>query len=488
MSKLDCNIVQDLLPSFADSLVNEKTAVEIKEHLSDCENCAKLYNEMIKGEDFEQKETEKEINYLKKIKNKSKKIIVSIFAALIIMIIITIGLYSFIGITDNAYSVNDISVTDNLINAEINLFSSANGITKVSAKEVDGIVTISVRSSLFSFNKKGSTDFGFVAEQYIDKIQTSDGRVLWENGEVIPQKINDIYNAKVKYIGNNSAVSHLLSAININDTLKCENYSIRLITDEKPYGLEIYDIDSYDEMFSAFTDESYEQKLKSCAFFILACIENADFVQFEYTTPDGAEKTYKLTVDEANDYLSHVQESESIKDLAADHWLLKRMIDTVEERLITFSQFEYTPYIIENKDIADKINNNPIDKKYLDIQNNSPDFDVHNEYQNYVKWGETYERQYKIIYKALLDYAENSPNLENYMKESLTKAIQNIENYSEYNDSIADLYYKCQEAGAGRGTGLEYTYFWVYLCEAREKTLRLAELAYFLHIDFGWIA
>ncbi len=488
MNKLDCNIVQDLLPSFADSLVNEKTAVEIKEHLSDCENCAKLYNELIKGDDFEQKETEKEINYLKKIKNKSKKIIVSIFAALIIMIIITIGLYSFIGITDNAYSVNDISVTDNLINAEINLFSSANGITKVSAKEIDGIVTISVRSSLFSLNKKGSTDFGFVAEQYIDKIQTSDGRVLWENGDVIPQKINDIYNAKVKYIGNNSAVSHLLSAININDILKCENYSIRLITDEKPYGLEIYDIDSYDEMFSAFTDESYEQKLKSCAFFILACIENADFVQFEYTTPDGAEKTYKLTVDEANDYLSHVQESESIKDLAADHWLLKRMIDTVEERLITFSQFEYTPYIIENKDIADKINNNPIDKKYLDIQNRTPFFDSNKEKENYVNWAKAYEKQYEIIRNAILDYAKNMPDTESHIREPLIEAIENVKDYSKYNTIIAELYYNGIRTLDDQPSGLYYTYCEIYLKEARTKTLYLAELAYYRGIDFEWIA
>ncbi|MDE6413673.1 MAG: zf-HC2 domain-containing protein, partial [Eubacterium sp.] len=144
MSKLDCNIVQDLLPSFADSLVNEKTAAEIKAHLSDCENCTKLYNEMINGEAFEQKEAEKEIDYLKKIKKKTKRIIVSILSALMIMIIIAIGLYSFIGIADKAYSVSDIRITDNLLSAEINLFSSSNSITKVSAKESDGIVTISV--------------------------------------------------------------------------------------------------------------------------------------------------------------------------------------------------------------------------------------------------------------------------------------------------------------------------------------------------------
>lgn len=327
MSKLECNIIQDLLPSFADGLVSTKTADEINAHLSDCGNCRNLYNEMTNGEDFEKKEAEKEIDYLKKIKKKNRKIIGGIFAAFILMIIITIGIYSFVGTEDEAYSVSNIYVTDKTVNAEINLFSSASCITKVTAKETDGIVTISVKSSLLSFNKKDAADFGFTADETISKVQTADGRVLWENGEVISQKINDIYNARVKYIGNNSAVSRLLSAIDIIDTLKCENYSIHLLTDQKPYGLEIYDINSYDEMFSSFTDEVYEQKIKSCAFIILACIENADFVQFEYTTPDGREKTYKLTVDEANNYLGIVLKDKGIKDYSINHWKLKKLID-----------------------------------------------------------------------------------------------------------------------------------------------------------------
>ncbi len=487
MSKLECNIVQDLLPSFADSLVSEKTEEEIKEHLSACENCSGIYNEMVKGENIEQKEDKNEINYLRKIKNRNKKMLASILAVFMLLIAIAFGLYSFIGVEDAAYSVNNIYVTDHLVSAKILLFSSSNNITKVSAKEADGIVTISVKSSLFSLSKKDSADFAFIVDETISKVQTYDGRVLWENGEAISQKINDIYNAKVKYIGDNSAVSHLLSAININDTLKCENYAIHLLTDEKPYGLEIYDINSYDEMFSSFTDESYEQKIKTCAFIILACIENADFVQFEYTTPGGMEKTYKLTIDEANDYLGVVSKGENIKDFANSHWELKTLIDTVGTQLLISSQFEYIPYLIENEEIVDKISNNPIDQKYLDIQNNTPCFDIPHEYENYLEWAEAYEKQYKIIYKTILDYAENIPDSKDYIKEDLIEKIKAIEDYGKYNDRIADLFYTCESFVAGMGSNRQGTYCWVYLCEAREKTLRLAELAYFLNVDFEWV-
>lgn len=487
MSKLECNIVQDLLPSFADSLVSEKTAIDMNNHLSACENCSKLYNEMIKGESFEQKEAEKEINYLKKIKKKHKRTILSILSAVAALVIILVGIYGFYGVNDEAYYISDIYVKDNMMNCEVNLFSSANKITKVYAEATDGIVTIRVRSSLFSIKKSGSKGFNFLADELISTVQTADGRVLWENGEEISQKINDIYNAKVKYIGDNSAVSNLLGAIDIHNALKCKNYSIHLLTDEKPYGLEIYDIDLYDEMFSAFTNESYEQIMKSCSFIILACIENCDYVQFDYIAPDGTENTYKLTVDEANDYLGIVGKDSSIKDWSKNHWELKILINMVGEQLFTSSKMEYTPYVIENEEIIDKITNNPIDKKYLDIQNNTPYFSVHDENENYIKWAEAYEQQYKMIYRAILDYAEKDSDLEDYIRKPLIEEIENVEKLSQYNSSIADLFYICSTAANGIGSVRERTYCLVYLDEARTKTLRLAELAYLLNIDFEWI-
>ena len=228
MNKLACNVVQDLLPSFADNLVNEQTAAEINSHLAECEKCSAIYEDMVNGEDSEIQKAEKEINFLKKIKNRNKIIVGSILAAVFIIILVLFGVYSYRGTLDEAYSVSNISVTDNIMSAEINLYSSANRITKAFAEEKDGIVTINVRSSLFALNKNSSATLSFMATEYIDKIQTSDGRMLWEYGETISQKINDIYNAKVKNIGNNSAVANLLSAINIKDALKCESISKHL--------------------------------------------------------------------------------------------------------------------------------------------------------------------------------------------------------------------------------------------------------------------
>lgn len=487
MNKLNCNIVQDLLPSYIDDLVSEQTSSEIKEHLSGCDKCSVLYAQMISGENIEKQEAKKEINYLRKIKSRNFKIIASIIAFVLTVVLVLIGVYIYYGAPDDAYAVSNINVTDKIMNAEISLYSSANGITKASAEEINGTVTINVRSSPFALKREGTKVIGLIADENISKIKTSDGRVIWENGEEISQRINNIYNAKIEYIGDNSGVNNLLYAINIHDVLKCESYAIHLLTDKRPYGLEIYDIDSYDELFSAFTNESYQKKIKSCAFIILACIENVDYVKFDYIAPDGTENTYKLTVDEANDYLSIIDKNTSIKEFSNDRSSLKWLIDSVEQQLITDSHNKYEPLLETTDEFSAKLNDNPIDKKYLDIQNNTPYFSVHMGNENYVKWAEAYERQYKIIYKALLDYAKNNPDIEDYIRGSLVESIKKVEDLCKYNDIIADLYYITEESAMGMGSMRESTYCRIYLNEAREKTLRLAELAYFLNVDFEWV-
>lgn len=43
---MKCEIIQDLLPSYIENLTSEESNKEIKNHLSDCEECKKVYQEM----------------------------------------------------------------------------------------------------------------------------------------------------------------------------------------------------------------------------------------------------------------------------------------------------------------------------------------------------------------------------------------------------------------------------------------------------------
>ena len=69
--KKDCKIVQDLLPNYIENLTNEETNKFIDEHLKECNECQKIFENMKK--DFKvntTKRDEREVKYIKNIVRK----------------------------------------------------------------------------------------------------------------------------------------------------------------------------------------------------------------------------------------------------------------------------------------------------------------------------------------------------------------------------------------------------------------------------------
>lgn len=70
--KLPCEIVRDLLPSYADALTGEVTNAALEAHLAQCPDCARLYEEMKAPEIASEPEN---IDYLKKVKNRTRRVV-----------------------------------------------------------------------------------------------------------------------------------------------------------------------------------------------------------------------------------------------------------------------------------------------------------------------------------------------------------------------------------------------------------------------------
>lgn len=88
----DCKIVQDLLPNYIEGLTDEVTNEYIEEHIEACSECAnalKAMNGEIKLEEFDQ---DKEINYLKGVRKRTKRTI-AIISLLVIIVAVGIVLY-----------------------------------------------------------------------------------------------------------------------------------------------------------------------------------------------------------------------------------------------------------------------------------------------------------------------------------------------------------------------------------------------------------
>lgn len=69
--RLDCRIVQDLLPSYVDGLTCEYTNQEVEAHVADCLECAEVLKRMQEPEMHIVEEAE--VNYMKKIQKRMSK-------------------------------------------------------------------------------------------------------------------------------------------------------------------------------------------------------------------------------------------------------------------------------------------------------------------------------------------------------------------------------------------------------------------------------
>ena len=90
MKERDCKIVQDLLPNYIEKLTNEETNKFIEEHLKTCEECKKVYDNMKKELNVDNKTKEKKkVKFLKKYRNKLRVLEIIILIIVVAFVVNT---------------------------------------------------------------------------------------------------------------------------------------------------------------------------------------------------------------------------------------------------------------------------------------------------------------------------------------------------------------------------------------------------------------
>lgn len=84
-NKRECKIVQDLLPNYVENLTDEVTNEYIQEHIKTCDECRKALENVNTDIQVEELNQDREIKYLKKVRNKIRR---TIMLALLIIIIV----------------------------------------------------------------------------------------------------------------------------------------------------------------------------------------------------------------------------------------------------------------------------------------------------------------------------------------------------------------------------------------------------------------
>ena len=89
--KTECEIVQDLLISYSDEVLNKESKKLVERHLLECEKCQERLKEIKSETEKEKTQQKKEIDYLKKIRLKNR--VKSIFGSMLILVVIFVGWY-----------------------------------------------------------------------------------------------------------------------------------------------------------------------------------------------------------------------------------------------------------------------------------------------------------------------------------------------------------------------------------------------------------
>lgn len=200
--KKDCKIVQDLLPNYIEKLTNEETNGYIEEHLKECEDCKKTFENM--GKDLNENTTNKDkkaVKYFKKYKSKLR----------VLRIILLLILIIFVGNT-----VRKMIIISDLSNKAEESISLGNYHREISSYEQGNFT----KTEIFNMEDKKKIIITKMTDEGITITKTFATKISEE--EVFDQYLVNIYTEK-----ENSKIARLNQKMGISvdpqNTLKTDN-------------------------------------------------------------------------------------------------------------------------------------------------------------------------------------------------------------------------------------------------------------------------
>ena len=333
--ELSCNIVRDLLPSYADGVASEETNAALERHLASCPACTGVLKAMRTPEclNSDDKETH-EVDFLKKVKRHSQR---NVFLAIFGTSLLLVGMLSLnlfvIGSRVDADAVlcsASIANSDESSVVQVHMVSigSANALIRPEYRmDENGIATIMARSVLVSpFADNGTCELQIpmmdsVTGTQLHSVYMGD-RLLWQDGVTVSMKAWNAYNAHNPYVGDISADSRLADAIGIH---ACGNYLNSLQTDSQPYGWTF----EFQGAYSGKEVEQLNENMTEYSYLLMALVDNLGEVDWTYTDAAGNRQENELSLEKANQNLAMLVKEKNALDARELPVTLKGYSDSV---------------------------------------------------------------------------------------------------------------------------------------------------------------
>ena len=323
---LPCELIRDLFPSYIDDLTSDVTNLLLEEHVKECEKCREILGRMEETTagniKFEEKE---EIDFLKKTKKRNqKKIWGSIIGTFIFMVTVYFLATYVIGYTTAHDNVNCevVSVEGRKLVVSAECRNPEYVISKASFRwisysdEVEVTFKTVKRSPLYDEKR----EFSYTAPAEFKEVCVG-GRLqptIWYEGNHISMEAGELYDVRNPYIGQAFANSLIAEALEVTERFGV--FANELQTTEEPYGWTII----LQEKVPVESRKEKEAEMRLCAYMMLASIENAGVITFEYETEEQ-EYSVMVTAKEASAYLGR-----NIKDCYNNATLLQELLKKTE--------------------------------------------------------------------------------------------------------------------------------------------------------------
>ncbi len=183
MNDIPCEVVRDLLPSYADGLTDEKTRAIVEEHIAGCDECRAALLAMRESEEPERDDGKKEIDFLKK--NRKKTAIIAAVAAscAIVLALLAVLLKLFVigrGAGGESLRVF-LEVDGNSMSIKAEAADPDRAVSALSFTETNGTVAVSARTVVKSFLHSGRLEKTYGSDDTI-KAVSFNGNLIYENG------------------------------------------------------------------------------------------------------------------------------------------------------------------------------------------------------------------------------------------------------------------------------------------------------------------
>ncbi len=304
--EIPCEVVQDLIPLYADNLISEKTREIIDEHVAQCPSCSKAVKDAKESfeDDFicESVEYEgKSVDYLRKVRTSSRKKIIAVVCITLCLALLLAGFKLFVyGSPDYGYTLSISSDSPGEYQIKGTLTGSAAVFSRYKVKATeDGGEELIVYSCLTSpLNRAGSFSIDCsVDAKYLDVNGT---RIMADGNIYNASLAQQLFDTAHPYIGDMPANNDLALALGISNTTGA--YANKLHTENEPYGWQFV----FKETGNIKKQEEISRKMELYAPVLLALVGNCDEIMWSFADdPENApdEPAYKVTSEDASKLL-----------------------------------------------------------------------------------------------------------------------------------------------------------------------------------------